>query len=123
MEKFKNALNIVLILLVALVLYFVVAGNSQLKQAQHTIKQVNTELSVLKDSISSTQQSLGVVIRKLEFAETELKILRTERDILELEAQQKLTKDLNQLQVLKEKIANKEAQQKALKETAQSFEL
>jgi predicted PurR-regulated permease PerM len=123
MEKFKNALNIVLCILVVVVLYFVVSGNSKLKETQNTINQVNNELSVLKDSIGKTQQSLSLVLNKLEFTENELKILKNERDILELEELQRRTQNKAELNVLKEKILEKEAKKKELQKHANTFEL
>ncbi|WP_461643399.1 hypothetical protein [Labilibaculum euxinus] len=123
MEKFKNALNIALTILVVVVLYFVVSGNSKLKETQNAINQVNKELSVLKDSIGKTQQSLTLVLNKLEFTENELKILKNERDILELEEQQRSTRNKEELKVLKEQILEKEKMKKELQKYANTFEL
>lgn len=123
MEKFKNALNIVLCVLLAVVLYFVLRGNSQLKQAQESINQVNSELSVLQDSIGNAQQSLSLVLTKLEFTENELKILKNERELLELEELQKSTQNKAELQLLKAKILEKEASKNELKKRANTFEL
>ncbi|PKQ67533.1 hypothetical protein BZG01_07290 [Labilibaculum manganireducens] len=123
MEKFKNALTLVLTILVVVVLYFVVSGNSKLKETQNTINQVNKELSVLKDSIGKAQQSLSFVLNKLEFTENELKILKNERDILELEEQQRGTRNKEELKVLKEQILKKEEMKKELQKCANTFEL
>ncbi|WP_461629182.1 hypothetical protein [Labilibaculum euxinus] len=123
MEKFKNALTLVLTILVVVVLYFVVSGNSKLKETQNAINQVNKELSVLKDSIGKTQQSLTLVLNKLEFTENELKILKNERDILELEEQQRSTRNKEELKVLKEQILEKEKMKKELQKYANTFEL
>ncbi len=123
MEKFKNALTLVLTILVVVVLYFVVSGNSKLKETQNAINQVNKELSVLKDSIGKTQQSLTLVLNKLEFTENELKILKNERDILELEEQQRSTRNKEELKVLKEQILKKEEMKKELQKYANTFEL
>lgn len=123
MEKFKNALNILLTILVIVVLYFVVSGSNKLKETQDTIKQVKTELLVVKDSLNKTQETLSLVIGKLNFTENELKLLKTERELLELEEQQKIAKDWDQLQKLKLKIAKKEASRIELKEKAEKFEL
>lgn len=123
MEKFKNAFNIVLTILLVAVLYFVVSGNSKLKETQNTINQVNSELSVLKDSIGKTQESLTLVLNKLAFTENELKILKNERDILELEELQRRTKNKAELKVLKTKILEKEEKKKELQKHANTFEL
>jgi|CEGD01.1.fsa_nt_gi predicted PurR-regulated permease PerM len=123
MEKFKNALTLVLTILVVVVLYFVVSGNSKLKETQNTINQVNKELSVLKDSISKAQQLVTLVLNKLEFTENELKILKNERDILELEEQQRGTRNKEELKVLKEQILKKEEMKKELQKYANTFEL
>lgn len=123
MEKLKNAFNIVLTILIVVVLYFVVSGNSKLNETQDTINRVNSELSVLKDSIGKTQHSLTLVLNKLAFTENELKILKNERDILELEDLQRITRDREELKVLKAKLLEKEEKKKELQKHANTFEL
>ena len=72
------------------------------------------------------QQSTAIpkfVLNKLEFTENELKILKNERDILELEEQQRGTRNKEELKVLKEQILKKEEMKKELQKYANTFEL
>jgi chromosome segregation ATPase len=123
MKNLNTILNIVLLIIVGFVLYFVISGNKNLKETQKKIIAINNDLTELNDSIHKTQKELSLIMSKLDFAENELKILKNERDLLELEEKKKMAANWEELQLLKKEIQDKEDEKNKLKENANKLEL
>lgn len=121
----KNRNTLVNIVLIALLVTFIssfLIGRSRLSKAVRMIDKVNSELVEVKDSLQSAQKSIEGVLKKLEVAENELSILRTERELIELEEKRQNARNWKELQALKEEIKIKQETKQALIDKAKEFE-
>ncbi len=98
----KYLLTVVQIILIGVCLYFILAGNNKLDEAQKTIYKVKEDLRLADRKISTAQDTLQVALQKLESAENELNILRTERQLLDLAYERKKAANWEELQKIKE---------------------
>jgi uncharacterized protein (DUF3084 family) len=106
-----------------LVLYFTIGSNNKLNKAINTIDTVQKELNIVKDSLQNAHKSLTEVIKKLDFAENELRILQAERELIELDFLKKRAKTQTELQHFKQEIKRIEDRKNELIEIAKQFEL
>jgi hypothetical protein len=123
MKDLNKVLNTVLIFISVLLLYLVYSGNSKLNEAVKIINNVNDSILVVKDSLQNARNSIQIVLKKLEFTDNELKLLKAERNLLELEEQKKQAKNWEELQLYKVKIKKMEGKKDSLKQDAEKYEL
>jgi uncharacterized protein (DUF3084 family) len=123
MTDLNKILGMVTIAILIVLLYFVFTGNSKLNEAVKTLDDVSAKVKVVKDSLNNAQQSIDGVMKKLEFSENELRILKADRDLLELEEQKKRANDWNELQDFKAKIKKNESTKDSLVEAAKKFDI
>lgn len=123
MSDLNKILGIVTIALLVVLLYFVFSGNSKLNDAVKTLNDVSAKVKVVNDSLHTAQQSLDDVMKKLDFSQNELRILKTNRDILELEEQKSRANNWNELQQFKTEIKKTEATKDSLVEAAKKFDI
>ncbi|MFA5971006.1 MAG: hypothetical protein WC780_01545 [Lentimicrobiaceae bacterium] len=123
MTDINKILSIVTVVLLIVLLYFVFSGNSKLNETLKTLDNVSAQVKSAGDSLHSAQQSIEGVMKKLEFSENELRILKANRDMLELEEQRRKAANWNELQGIKEDIKQNEALQDSLKKAASQFPL
>lgn len=123
MSDLNKILGIVTIALLVVLLYFVFSGNSKLNDAVKTLNDVSAKVKVVNDSLHTAQQSLDDVMKKLDFSQNELRILKTNRDILELEEQKNRANNWNELQQFKTEIKKTEATKDSLVEAAKKFDI
>lgn len=123
MTDLNKILGMVTIAMLIVLLYFVFTGNGKLNEAVKTLDEVSTKVKVVNDSLHNAQKSIEGVMKKLEFSENELRILKTERDLLELEEQKKKANDWNELQDFKAKIKKNESVKDSLIDAAKKFDI
>jgi uncharacterized protein (DUF3084 family) len=123
MTDINKILGIVTVILLVVLFYFVFSGNSKLNEAIKTLDNVSAQVKSAKDSLSTAQQSIEGVMKKLEFSENELRILKANRDLLELEEQKSKANNWNELQQFKAEIKKNEATKDSLIEAAEKFNI
>lgn len=123
MTDLNKILGMVTIVMLIVLLYFVFTGNSKLNDAVKTLNDVSAKVKVVNDSLHNAQQSIEGVMKKLDFSENELRILKANRDLLELEEQKKKANDWNELQDFKVKIKKNETTKDSLIDAAKKFDI
>jgi uncharacterized protein (DUF3084 family) len=123
MTDLNKILGIVTVAILVVLLYFVFTGNSKLNDAVKTLNDVSAKVKVVNDSLHTAQQSIEGVMKKLEFSENELRILKTNRDLLELEEQKSRANNWNELQQFKTEIKKHEIAKDSLIEAAKKFDI
>jgi cell shape-determining protein MreC len=123
MTDINKILGIVTVAILVVLLYFVFSGNSKLNDAVKTLNDVRDKVKVVNDSLYTAQKSIEGVMKKLEFSENELRILKTNRDLLELEEQKSKANNWNELQKFKVEIKKNEAAKDSLLEAAKKFDI
>ncbi len=123
MTDLNKILGIVTVVLLIVLFYFVFSGNSKLNEAVKTLNDVSAKVKVANDSLRSAQQSIDGVIKKLDFSENELRILKANRDLLELEEQKSKAANWNELQQFKADIKKNEVTKDSLIEAAKKFNI
>ena len=123
MTDLNKILGMVTIAMLIVLLYFVFTGNGKLNEAVKTLDEVSTKVKVVNDSLHNAQKSIEGVMKKLEFSENELRILKAERDLLELEEQKKKANDWNELQDFKAKIKKNASVKDSLIDAAKKFDI
>ena len=123
MTDINKILGIVTVVILIVLLYFVFTGNSKLNDAVKTLNDVSAKVQVVNDSLHNAQQSIEGVMKKLDFSENELRILKANRDQLELEEQKSKASNWNELQQIKVDIKKNEATKDSLKKVADQFPL
>jgi hypothetical protein len=123
MTDLNKILGIVTVVLLIVLFYFVFSGNSKLNEAVKTLDEVSAKVKVVNDSLHNAQQSINGVIKKLDFSENELRILKANRDLLELEDQKSKANNWNELQQFKTDIKKNEVTKDSLIEAAKKFNI
>jgi len=123
MTDINKIIGIVTVVILVVLLYFVFTGNSKLNDAVKTLNDVSAKVQVVNDSLHNAQQSIEGVMKKLDFSENELRILKANRDQLELEEQKSKASNWNELQQIKVDIKKNEATKDSLKKVADQFPL
>jgi cell shape-determining protein MreC len=123
MTDLNKILGIVTVAILVVLLYFVFSGNGKLNNALQTLDDVKANVKVVNDSLKNAQQSIDGVMKKLEFSENELRILKANRDLLELEEQKSKANNWNELQQFKAEIKKNEATKDSLIEAAKKFDI
>lgn len=123
MTDINKISGIVTVVLLIVLFYFVFSGNTKLNEAVKTLNIVSTQIKSAKDSLNTAQQSIDSVMKKLEFSENELRILKANRDLLELEEQKNKANNWNELQQFKVQIKKNEVTKDSLIEAAKKFNL
>ena len=106
-----------------MLLYIVFTGNSKLNDAVKTLNDVSAKVKVVNDSLHNAQQSIDGVMKKLDFSANELRILKADRDMLELQEQKSKANDWNELQNFKTEIKKNESTKDSLVEAAKKFDI
>jgi cell shape-determining protein MreC len=119
----NKMLTIVLLVIAVLLLYLVFTGNGKLDETVKLMKDVNVKVRIINDSLQNAQNSIQGVLKKLEFTGNELKILKAERDLLELEEQKKKAKNWEELQKFKEEIKRIGDKKDSLQQEAKKYDL
>lgn len=123
MTDLNKILGIVTVAILVVLLYFVFSGNSKLNEAVKALDEVKANVKVANDSLKNAQHSIEGVMKKLEFSENELRILKANRELLELEAQKSKANNWNELQQFKADIKKNEAVKDSLIEAAKKFDI
>lgn len=123
MKDFSKIWNTIILALLLVLLYMVFTTSRRTKEAIRIIKEVNTELISVQDSLDKAQNTIQVTLQKIEFTENELKLLKAERDLILLEEQKKNAKDWDELQKFKDEILRIEELKEKLKLEANKYEL
>lgn len=123
MTDLNKILGIVTVAILVVLVYFVFSGNSKLNSAMKTLDEVKANVKVVNDSLHNARQSIDGVMKKLEFSENELRILKANRDLLELEAQKNKANNWNELQQFKTDIKKNEVTKDSLIEAAKKFNI
>lgn len=123
MTDLNRILGIVTVAILIVLVYFVFSGNSKLNSAMKTLDDVKANVKVVNDSLNTARQSIDGVMKKLEFSENELRILKANRDLLELEEQKSKANNWNELQQFKTEIKKNEVTKDSLIEAAKKFNI
>lgn len=123
MTDLNKILGIVTVAILVVLLYLVFSGNIKLNDAVKTLNDVSAKVKLVNDSLHTAQQSIEGVMKKLEFSENELRILKTNRDLLELEEQKAKANNWNELQQFKTEIKKNEIAKDSLIEAAKKFDI
>jgi hypothetical protein len=123
MTDLNRILSIVTVAILIVLVYFVFSGNGKLNDAMKTLNDVSAKVKVVNDSLHTAKQSIEGVMKKLEFSENELMILKTNRELLELEEQKNKANNWNELQQFKAEIKKNEAAKDSLVEAAKKFDI
>lgn len=123
MTDLNKILGIVTVAILIVLVYFVFSGNSKLNSAMKTLDDVKANVKVVNDSLNTARQSIDGVMKKLEFSENELRILKANRDLLELEAQKSKANNWNELQQFKSEIKKNEITKDSLIDAANKFKI
>ena len=123
MTDINKILGIVTVVILVVLLYIVFAGNSKLNDAVKTLNDVSAKVKVVNDSLHNAQQSIDGVMKKLDFSANELRILKADRDMLELQEQKSKANDWNELQNFKTEIKKNESTKDSLVEAAKKFDI
>lgn len=123
MTDLNKILGIVTVVLLIVLFYFVFSGNGKLNDAIKTLNDVSAKVKVANDSLHAAQQSIDGVIKKLDFSENELRILKANRDLLQLEEQKSKANNWNELQQFKTEIKKHESTKDSLIEAAKKFNI
>lgn len=113
MEKLKALSNLALLGMAALILFFVLSGNSKLSQAQALVAAAGAQIVSAQDSLSSVQNRIGLVLDQAEATRSRLAGLEMERsnlrrqiDDLSFQSQQDLAAMRKENEALTEKLEN-----------------
>jgi uncharacterized protein (DUF3084 family) len=123
MPDTNKILNIVLIAISLLVLYLIFTGNSKLNEAIKAINEVRDKVKIAKDSIDKAQNSIEKVLKKIEFTDNEMKILKADRDYLEVQEQKKRAANKKESEEFAEELKKIQDKRDSLKKEAQKFDL
>ena len=123
MTDINKILGIVTVIILVVLLYIVFTGNSKLNDAVKTLNEVSAKVKLVNDSLGTARQSIDGVMKKLDFSANELMILKTDRDLLELEQQKSKANDWNELQKFKAEIKKNGAAKDSLVEAAKKFDI
>jgi GTPase involved in cell partitioning and DNA repair len=123
MKDSSKILKYVFIAVLLILFYLVFNSTSRTKEALRIIKEVNTELKTVQDSLKNAQQTIQIVLQKIDFTENELKLLKADRELLELEEQKKTARNWQELQKFKDEINRLEQIKEKLKQEAKHYEL
>jgi cell shape-determining protein MreC len=123
MTDINKILGIVTVVILVVLLYIVFTGNSKLNDAVKTLNEVSAKVKVVNDSLHNAQQSIEGVMKKLDFSANELRILKADRDLLELQAHKSKANDWNELQKFKTEIKKNESTKDSLVEAAKKFDI
>ena len=123
MTDINKILGIVTVIILVVLLYIVFTGNNKLNDAVKTLNEVSAKVKVVNDSLHNAQQSIDGVMKKLDFSANELRILKTNRDLLELQEQKSKANDWNELQKFKTEIKKNESTKDSLVEAAKKFDI
>jgi len=123
MTDLNKILGIVTVIILVVLLYFVFTGSSRLNQAVKTLDEVKANVKVVNDSLHTARQTIDGVMKKLEFSENELRIIKANRDLLELEEQKSKANNWNELQQFKTEIKKNEIAKDSLIEAAKKFDI
>jgi uncharacterized protein (DUF3084 family) len=123
MTDLNKILGIVTVAILVVLLYFVFSGNSKLNEAVKSLDEVKANVKVVNDSLHTAQQSIEGVMKKLEFSENELRILKANRDLLELEEQKRKANNWEELQKFKSEIKKNEVTKDSLIDAAKKFDI
>ncbi len=119
----SKPLTILAIVGIGVFLYLSVSTSFRLTQAIDIIQKVETDLKVVSDSLVNAQKSIINMLQKLEFTENELRIVKAQRDLLELEELKRQTTNRSELQRFKDEIKTIESKRDSLIQEAKKFEL
>jgi uncharacterized protein (DUF3084 family) len=123
MTDLNKILGIVTVAILVVLLYFVFSGNSKLNEAVKSLDEVKANVKVVNDSLHTAQQSIEGVMKKLEFSENELRIIKANRDLLELEEQKRKANNWEELQQFKSEIKKNETTKDSLIDAAKKFDI
>ncbi len=123
MTDINKILSIVTVIILVVLLYIVFTGNGKLNEAVKTLNDVSAKVKVVNDSLHNAQQSIEGVMKKLDFSANELRILKADRDLLELEEQKKKANDWNELLQFKADIKRSESTKDSLIAVAKKFDI
>ena len=123
MTDLNKILGIVTVAILVVLVYFVFSGNSKLNEAVKTLDEVKANVKVVNDSLHTARQTIDGVMKKLEFSENELRIIKANRDLLELEEQKSRANNWNELQQFKTEIKKNETAKDSLIDAAKKFKI
>lgn len=123
MADLNKILGIVTVAILVVLVYFVFSGNSKLNEAAKTLDEVKANVRVVNDSLHTARQTIDGVMKKLEFSENELRIIKANRDLLELEEQKSKANNWTELQQFKTQIKKNEVAKDSLIEAAKKFDI
>ena len=122
MKDLNKILLIIVIILSLVLIYLVFTGNNNLKSAQKEIEKASSEINVVKDSLTNAQKNISDVLKKIEFAENELKLIKAQRDLLQAEEAKKFANDWEELQQYKKEIQAIKDKQKDLMKMSEIYD-
>ncbi|MEY4904916.1 MAG: hypothetical protein RLZZ292_2731 [Bacteroidota bacterium] len=106
-----------------LTLYNTFRGNADLTEARKEVKEIKMQVQIASDSIAIARTRLQVLYEFSEKAKVELGILRSERELIELQQEKSIVTRREELERLKKEIANEKVKLIQLKKAAGKFEL
>lgn len=95
---------------------------NRLTEALDRMEQVNQDLHATRDSLHSTQQTLHLILKKAHQAQTDLEIIRSQVEVIDLKYQQEKAANWQKLQQLRQELQTKEKNLISLKEEVQKFD-
>lgn len=95
---------------------------NRLAEALDRMEQVNQDLHATRDSLHSTQQTLHLMLKKAHQAQTDLEIIRSQVEVIDLKYQQEKAANWQKLQQLRQELQTKEKNLISLKEEVQKFD-
>lgn len=110
------------ILIVFSMILQTVAVQNRLGAALEMMEQVNDDLSAARDSLQSTQQTMDMMLKKVVQAQTDLEIIRSQVEVIDLKYQHDKEANSQKLRQLKEELLTKEQRLISLKQEALKFD-
>jgi len=121
----KDTTKILYYIILLVIFIFVIIQLNTYKnfnKAIKTLEETRKNLSSIKDSIHFTKITIENILERIKQNENEIKILKTQREILELQEKQRYAKSIDEINFYRKEIKKKEIIKDSLQTIAKKFE-
>ncbi len=120
-QPFLIAFGMLTVLLVAGISYYSYSISHQLQEVMHTLDYAQRSLDIARDSLMGSQQTIQQLIVRLNQSDTQLRLVRSRVELIDLKQQKEKSESREKLQWLASQVRDKEAAIAALQEEAAKF--
>ncbi len=120
-QPFLIAFGMLTVILVAGISYYSFSVSHQLQEVMHTLDYAQKSLDIARDSLISSQQTIQQLIVRLNQSDTQLRLIRSQVELLDLKQQKEKSESREKLQHLARLVRDKETAITVLQEEAAKF--